>query len=154
MPDSTNQHGGCTCFALRKLTRTVTRLYDQQLAATGIKTTQYSLLRWIAHKPLPIAALAARMNTERTTLSRNLKPLIVAGWVVLKPGADPRQRIVTITASGRRVIESANEAWRQAQSTLEAAMGLDDVRDLHVRLDRALHQLNPLLEKHPDGLED
>ena len=154
MPDSTNRPVGCTCFALRKLTRTVTRLYDQQLAAAGIKTTQYSLLRWIAHKPLPIAALAARMNTERTTLSRNLKPLIDAGWVVLKPGTDPRQRIVTITASGRRVIDSANEAWRQAQSTLEAAMGLDDVRDLHVRLDRALHQLNPLLEKHPDGLED
>jgi DNA-binding MarR family transcriptional regulator len=154
MPDSTNRQIGCTCFALRKLTRTVTRLYDQHLAAAGIKTTQYSLLRWIEHKPLPIAALASRTNTERTTLSRNLKPLIDAGWVVLKPGDDPRQRIVTITASGRRVIESANLAWRSAQSKLEAAMGLDDVRDLHLRLDRALAQLNPLLDRPPDGPHD
>ena len=139
---------------LRKLTRTVTRLYDQHLAVAGIKTTQYSLLRWIAHEPVPIAALAARMNTERTTLSRNLKPLVDAGWVVLKPGADPRQRIPTITASGRKVIDSANQAWRHAQSKLEAAMGLDDVRDLHARLDRALIQLNPLLDRHVDALED
>ena len=153
MPDSLRSVG-CTCFTLRKLTRTVTRLYDQHLAAAGIKTTQYSLLRWIAHEPVPIALLAARMNTERTTLSRNLKPLIDAGWVMLKAGTDPRQRIATITASGREVIKSANQAWRQAQSKLEAAMGVDAVRDLHERLDRALTQLNPLLDEHVDALED
>src|SRR5512141_1390313 len=101
MPDS-GKNIGCTCFALRKVTRTVTRLYDQHLAAAGLKTTQFSLLRWIGHAPL-----AARTNMERTTLTRNLKPLIDAGWVVLKPGADARQRIVTITPAGRRVADAA-----------------------------------------------
>ena len=154
MPDSARPIG-CTCFTLRKLTRTVTRLYDQHLADAGLKTTQYSLLRWIAREPSPIAALSQRMNTERTTLSRNLKPLVDAGWVTIKPGADdPRQRIVTITASGRKVIESGTRAWRLAQSKLEAAMGVDAVRELHVRLDAALAQLNPLLEKSADALDD
>ena len=92
MPDST-RHVGCTCFALRKLTRTVTRIYDQHLAEAGIKTTQFSLLRWIAHEPVPIAVLAARMNTERTTLSRNLNPLIDAGWIVFKAGIDQRVQV-------------------------------------------------------------
>ncbi len=153
MPDSA-QTVGCTCFALRKLTRTVTRLYDQHLAEAGIKTTQYSLLRWIAREPVPIAALAARMNTERTTLTRNLKPLIDAGWVVLKPGRDARQRIATITPSGRRVIDSARNAWRTAQAKLEGALGTAAVLDLHARVDQALVLLNPLLERSTDELED
>ena len=46
MPDSGKQIG-CTCFELRKVARTVTRLYDQHLAAAGLRTTQFSLLRWI-----------------------------------------------------------------------------------------------------------
>jgi DNA-binding MarR family transcriptional regulator len=145
---------GCTCFTLRKLTRTVTRLYDQHLADAGIKTTQFSLLKWISHAPMPIGELASRMNTERTTLTRNLKPLIDAGWVGVKPGADPRQRIVSITGAGRTLIDSANIAWRTAQGKLEDALGADTVRDLHVRLDSALVKLNPLLDRHPDGLED
>jgi DNA-binding MarR family transcriptional regulator len=155
MPDSTNRQIGCTCVALRKLTRTVTRLYDQHLAAAGIKTTQYSLLRWIEHKPLPIAALASRTNTERTTLSRNLKPLIDAGWVVLKPGADARQRIVTITPAGRRVADAAVAAWQTAQAELERTLGADAVRALHAQLDATLAGIKPLLERTaPDGLDD
>jgi len=145
---------GCTCFALRKLTRTVTRLYDHELARAGIKTTQFSLLKWIAHRPLPIAVLAARMNTERTTLTRNLRPLIDAGWVELRAGTDARQRIATITPGGRRTIATAERAWRGAQDRLESALGLDAVRDLHARLDTALATLNPLLEATDDALED
>src|ERR1700752_822715 len=144
----------CTCFALRKLTRTVTRLYDMQLAAVGLKTTQYSLLRWISAESLPMAELAARTNTERTTLTRNLKPLVDAGWVELKPGADPRQKIVTITPAGRQTIAAAKDGWRKAQSQLESALGIDAVRDLHQKLDAALVKLNPLLEKNIHALDD
>ena len=153
MPDS-GKSVGCTCFALRKLTRTVTRLYDQHLAGAGIKTTQFSLLKWVSHAPLPIAGLARKMNTERTTLTRNLKPLIDAGWVTLKSGDDARQRIATITPAGRRTVEAASRAWREAQAKLEGALGINAVRDLHQRLEGALVQLNPLLERPPDGLDD
>ena len=145
---------GCTCFALRKLTRTVTRLYDHELARAGIKTTQFSLLKWIAHRPMPIAELAARTNTERTTLTRNLRPLVDAGWVRVRPGADARQRIATITPDGRRTIAAADHAWRTAQDRLEAALGLPAVRDLHERLDRALVTLNPLLADDDDAHDD
>jgi DNA-binding MarR family transcriptional regulator len=139
---------GCTCFSLRKLTRTVSRLYDQHLAAVGLKTTQYSLLKGIAHEAVPVAELAARLFTERTTLTRNLKPLIEAGWVELIPGADSRQRIVTITPQGRDTIKNARQAWRRAQSELEQALGMPAVRALHQQVDTALIQLTPLLEGH------
>jgi DNA-binding MarR family transcriptional regulator len=149
----TTQPVGCTCFTLRKLNRIVSRLYDQHMAVAGLKTTQYSLLKWVAAKPLPIAELAARMNTERTTLTRNLKPLIDAGWVVLKPGRDSRQRIATITPAGTQTIAAARAAWRAAQSQLESALGTTAVRDLHAQVDSALTRLTPLLERQDDGFE-
>ena len=138
---------GCTCFALRKLTRTVSRLYDQHLAVVGLKTTQYSLLKNVAQQALPVAELAARLSVERTTLTRNLKPLIDAGWVSLAGGADSRQRIVTITDAGSAKSRSARHAWQAAQAQLEKTIGMADVRALHALLDTALISLSPLLEE-------
>ena len=143
----------CTCAALRKLTRTVTRLYDAHLADAGLKTTQYSLLRTIAHETLPMAELARRLATERTTVTRNLKPLVDAGWVRLDAGADARQRIVAITPSGRDAIAAARAAWRRAQTALEDALGLDAVEALHAQAEAALVTLIPLVERTPNVAE-
>lgn len=134
----------CTCFALRKLSRTVSRFYDWHLGAAGLKTTQYSLLRSIAFEPLPVAALAARLSIERTTLTRNLKPLIDAGWVVLEPGNDARQKIVVITPAGRKAIDAATQAWQRAQSALDAALGRRAILDLHRMVAATLEKLTPL----------
>ncbi|MEO8134577.1 MAG: MarR family winged helix-turn-helix transcriptional regulator [Betaproteobacteria bacterium] len=153
MPDPLRSNPGCTCFSLRRLTRTVTRLYDLHLSAAGIKTTQYSLLRTVAHAPVPIAVLATRLATERTTITRNLRPLIDAGLIVLEQGEDSRQRIVTITAAGREVIKAGSLAWRHAQTELERTLGVDAVRALHLQLDSALRQLTPLLESRSHAVE-
>ena len=154
MPDTIEKSLGCTCFKLRKLTRTMSRLYDQHMAAVGLKTTQYSVLVNAAREPLPVAELAERLGTERTTLTRNLKPLIEAQWITLEAGADSRQRIVTITAAGRAKLAQAYVAWRAAQSALEDLLGIATVRALHVQLDATLNQLTPLIEElhhaHPD----
>jgi DNA-binding MarR family transcriptional regulator len=154
MTTATQPALGCTCFKLRKLTRTMSRLYDQHLAAAGLKTTQYSVLANAAREALPVAALAERLGAERTTLTRNLKPLLEAGWIALLPGADSRQRIVTITDDGRAKLASAYGHWRAAQTEFENLMGLDAVRELHGRLDATLAQVTPLIEDlnhaHPD----
>lgn len=144
----------CTCFALRRLTRTVSRLYDLHLAKAGLKTTQYSLLRSIAYQPQPMSILAARLCTERTTLTRTLKPLLEAGHVKLTSGADARQRIVTITDRGRAAIETARLAWKGAQAELERTLGVDTVRALHEQADSALNRLTPLLEGLPHAHDD
>ena len=143
----------CTCAALRRLTRTVTRLYDSHLAEAGMKTTQYSLLRTIAQESLPMAELARRLSTERTTLTRNLRPLIDAGWVGLEPGADARQRIVVIAQPGRDAIAAARAAWRRAQTALEATLGRANVEELQRNAEQALATLTPLVERTPDVVE-
>jgi len=139
---------GCTCFKLRKATRALSRLYDHHMAAHGLKTTQYSLLVNVARKALPVAELAERIGADRTTMTRNLKPLIDAGWIELKAGQDSRQRIVTITEAGLAKIDTAANGWRAAQAELEQLLGRDAVRALHVQLDDTMSQLTTLLEKH------
>lgn len=137
---------GCTCFKLRKLTRAMSRLYDQHMAAVGLKTTQYSLLINAARAPLPVAELAERLGMERTTLTRNLKPLLDAGWIELRAGRDSRQRIVTVTGSGLDKVKQAYVAWCGAQQAFEALIGRDAVRALHAQLESTMTQLTPLIE--------
>ncbi len=138
---------GCTCFRLRKLTRTVSRLYDQHMATVGLKTTQYSLLKNIARQSRPVSELADLLAIERTTLTRNLKVLVDAQWVTLAHGADNRQRIVSITEAGRAKISAARAAWRLAQTELEDTLGISSVHALTALLDSALVDLTPLLKE-------
>jgi DNA-binding MarR family transcriptional regulator len=138
---------GCTCFKLRKVARAISRLYDHHLASVGLKTTQYSVLVNASRTALPVAELAEQLGLERTTLTRNLKPLADAGWVELKPGADSRQRIVTITDAGRAKVKEAYVVWRRAQSEFETLMGRGTVRALHQQLETTMTQLTPLLEE-------
>lgn len=154
MTDLIEKPLGCTCFKLRKLTRAMSRLYDQHLAAAGLKTTQYSVLANAARAALPVAALAECLGTERTTLTRNLKPLLEAGWVELLPGADSRQRIVTITGAGRAKLAAAYRHWRAAQTEFENLVGADAVRELHGRLDATLAQVSPLTEDRNHADQD
>ena len=149
MTDPLDKPLGCTCFKLRKLTRAVSRLYDQHMAAVGLKTTQYSVLSHAARTPLPVAELAERLGMERTTLTRNLKPLLEAGWIALRPGADSRQRIVTITADGLEKVKQSYPVWRGAQSAFEALVGREAVRALHGQLETTMTQLTPLIEERP-----
>ena len=146
MTDLIEKPLGCTCFKLRKLTRAMSRLYDQHMASVGLKTTQYSVLANAAKAALPVAELAETLGLERTTLTRNLKPLLDAGWLELKPGADSRQRIVTITGPGREMLKTAYVAWRRAQTEFETLMGRDAVRVLHQQLETTMTHLTPLLE--------
>ena len=101
MESDAPQPQGCTNFKLRQLLRSVSRLYDAEIAQAGLKGSQYSLLSHVlALGPIAPSALAERMGMDASTLTRNLRPLIDRGWVLQGPGADARSRLVTITPAG------------------------------------------------------
>lgn len=134
---------GCTCFRLRKLTRRVTQHYDAHLARAGLRITQFSVLGVLLHGgSLSVSELAARLEMDRTTLSRNLGPLQAAGWVEVGAGQDARSRAVQITAAGRDTWHRAKPHWRQAQDALNQVLGLEQVAGLHVLLDDSLARLH------------
>ena len=141
---------GCTCFRLRQLTRRVTQHYDSHLARAGLRVTQFSLLGMLLHtEPLTLSELAARMEMDRTTLTRNLGPLQSAGWVAVTPGKDARSRSVLITGAGRAAWDKAKPHWRQAQNELNVALGAENVSGLHGVLDDSLARFHLALDETP-----
>jgi len=116
----------CVCMNLRRASRAITRIYDRALEPSGLKVTQYSLLKNIeAYGPLNVSALAGLVALDRTTLVRNLKPLESAGLVEEVEGCDPRERQLGVTGLGRETIEVALPLWKQAQRQMSEQLGAD-----------------------------
>ena len=122
----------CVCVNLRRLARATTQLYDQALAASGIKVTQYSLLCAIEREqPVAISALAAEVELDRTTLARNLAPLQRDGLIELSAVVtDKRVTEVTLTRQGRAVIARARPQWERAQQQVSQKIGAERVQML------------------------
>lgn len=135
---------GCTHLQLRQLMRRVAQHYDAELARAGLKTTQYSLLTVVDRTgPLQPGALARTLGLQASTLTRNLKPLVAAGLLVLGPGPDARSRLVAITPAGRARRAEAKRAWKGAQLELNRVLGLERVTALHVLIQESLSLLDP-----------
>lgn len=139
---------GCTCARLRRLTRRITAVYDRELAAAGLRVTQYSLLsvlkRAAGADGMPVTELAARMDMDRTTLTRNLKPLVDQGHAALAPDAqDRRVRRALLTAQGLKALEAARPHWLRAQQEVNRTLGEGTVADLHHWLDEVTPAFRP-----------
>ncbi len=133
---------GCTNFRLRQLMRRVAHLYDLEMARVGLKTTQFSLLSHVLKLgPLRPGDLARTMKVGASTLTRNLKPLIDAGWLELSAGSDARSRSVRITAAGQAKREEARHRWKAAQDKLNQLLGLERVLALHGLIGESLQLL-------------
>jgi DNA-binding MarR family transcriptional regulator len=136
---------GCTNFQLRQLMRRVAQHYDLEMSHAGLKTTQYSLLSHVLKLgPIRPGELAVTMTMEPSTLTRNLKPLLVAGWVELTPDADGRSRRATITAAGRLKRAEAQRCWKAAQGSLNQTLGIERVVALHALMQESLELLKPV----------
>ena len=139
---------GCTNLKLRQLMRRVAQHYDAEVGKTGLKGTQYSLLSHVYKLgPIRPGDLARAMKVEASTLTRNLKPLITAGWLSLDAGADGRSRLVTITDAGRDKRQEAQRRWRVAQEGINTTLGVQRVVDLHALIDDCMHLLSPVPEE-------
>jgi DNA-binding MarR family transcriptional regulator len=133
---------GCTNAKLRQVARLMTQHYEQYMLESGVRITQYSLLSTIHYlgRATP-SDLARAMHMDNSTLTRNLRLMIEAGWVKQGPGADSRSRQVELTGKGLAVRQLASKEWRQAQDALNKKLGLAQVALLHQLLDNSLEKL-------------
>ena len=133
---------GCTNLRLRQLMRRVAQHYDVEMARAGLKTTQYSLLSHVLKLgPVRPGDLAKSMKVSASTLTRNLKPLIDAGWVALAAGSDARSRSVAITEAGHSKRDEARRHWKVAQESLNTVLGAGRVLALHALINESLELL-------------
>jgi DNA-binding MarR family transcriptional regulator len=113
----------CLCGALREATRGVSRLYDEELRGVGLRSTQYSLLRRLGSAgEVRQRDLGGLTCLDETTLTRNLRPLIDAGWVAIRAGEDRREKLVRLTDAGAAKLREALPAWERAQERLRSRL--------------------------------
>jgi len=143
---------GCTNLKLRQLLRRVAQLYDAEMGKSGLKTTQYSLLSYVCKLgPIRSVDLARALKVSPSTLSRNLQPLVAAGWLAIEPGDDARSRKVVATDAGRDKRQEAQRRWRVAQEQLNATLGPQRVLALHALIDECSERLAPADQGEDDG---
>src|SRR3954452_14203375 len=114
----------CMCHKTRMAARVITRAYDDALRPTGLRATQVSVLAAVgAQGALSIKSLADFLGMDRTTLTRNLRPLESREYVVLAPEQRHRSRMLTLTASGNAALLEALPLWEAAQRTMKRRLG-------------------------------
>ena len=114
----------CACFNFRRTSRAVTQFYDEILQPCGLRSTQLViLLAAAAVETASLARLARELVLDRSTLTRNLKPLEKQGLIEIAPGRDKRTRLVVVTAVGHRAIMGAVPYWQEAQDRFVSQLG-------------------------------
>jgi DNA-binding MarR family transcriptional regulator len=119
------QPQNCNCLAIRQAARHVAQFYDRELAAVGLRNTQFSILANVSRLgPATINALARRLGMDRTTLGREILPLERDGLLKVDPSpTDGRAKQVRLTKIGDRRFKAALAKWSQAQAQFETKFG-------------------------------
>lgn len=121
----------CVCINLRRMSRTISQIYDDALAPSGLKITQFCLLRAIDRLgPSTVGALADDQELDRTTLTRNLALLERDGLIEQSPGADKRTSLARLTRAGSAAITRALPHWEHVQGELRRALGAQTLAQL------------------------
>jgi DNA-binding MarR family transcriptional regulator len=132
----------CLCATVRRAGRLLTRRYEDALRPAGVTVPQFELMMTL--RALTVAGavnqskLAQLLETDQTTLSRNLKLLLQQRWIEMaKDDHDARRRAYRLTTLGLAVLEVAQRCWRQVHEETERLLGVPMV-ELWPSLDRIL----------------
>jgi DNA-binding MarR family transcriptional regulator len=114
----------CGCANLRRATRIVTRMYNQELRETGLELTQFTLLMALdLTGEITQGNLGELLALDTTTLTRMLRLMTKRRWIGVKAGEDRRQRLLCLTRSGRQKLQEAWPHWERAQNRLRKSSG-------------------------------
>jgi DNA-binding MarR family transcriptional regulator len=129
--------------AMRKASRRLTQLYDNALGASGLRSTQYTILAEVERrsgKPPTMAELAEALVMDRSALGHNLRPLERDGFVTLEASSkDRRRRHVIMTARGRVKLREARRLWKTAQDRFAEVFGAGKAARLRATLLEIAH---------------
>jgi DNA-binding MarR family transcriptional regulator len=118
----------CMCLHVQRAARTVARRFDDALRPLGLTNGQFSLLTSLNRpEPARMAAIAALLTMDRTTLTAALKPLERGGLVeVAVDPADRRSRMLTLTRPGRSLLATALPIWKRTHAQVERLLAGSD----------------------------
>lgn len=116
----------CACSQVRRTARKLSLVYDHALSEVGLTVTQYAVLVNVARaRQVSRTALAASLGMDRTTLTRNLRPLERAKLIVKAPSKDRRERLLCLSADGERKLRASYAIWESVQSEFVRKLGAE-----------------------------
>ena len=132
----------CHCITMRRATNAITDYYDRALVGMGVSTSQFSLLINLSRLgEASTSELAEYVNLERSTLVRNLKPLMEKGFIVDLAKEGARNHRYTLSAEGQELVKKCLPVWEQAQKDIKVYLGEENI-DLFMELLYKLQELN------------
>lgn len=121
----------CACANLRRASRVVTQIYDEELRPTGLRATQFTLLQALKLADgVSQGQLGELLGMDSTTLTRTLALLGRKGCIRAERGEDRRQVRLGLTAEGDRQYRRALAHWQSAQARLRRALGAAELECL------------------------
>lgn len=132
----------CCCFNMRKVMRAVTQYYDRYLEQSGIRSTQFTLLVALASTSAKtLTDIAESLVMDRTTLTRNLKPLANMELIMTVHTTDKRSKAYTLTEKGKELVKTCVPLWQSAQSSVINGIGSENYNEIVARLEKLLNML-------------
>jgi len=127
----------CNNATLRRAARSLGRFYDDALAPSGLKGTQFGLLFQIQISSEPaMGTIAEALIMDLSALGHTLKPLIRDGYVETFADKDDRRvKRVRLTPQGNVKLDEAIRLWSAAQQQFEDKVGAEQAAKLRAALD-------------------
>ena len=136
--------GECPGIRIRQASRVLTRVYDEALRPLGVQSSQLSVLVAVAmfgEDGAMLGSVANALAMERTTLTRNVRPLERTGLLrVARSPDDARTRVIVLTRAGERLIESSYPLWERVTTRLRASLGAKNMTSLRAGLTEVVAQ--------------
>lgn len=136
--------GACACSQLRRTARVASAVYDRFLAPVGLTVTQYAILVNVGRADrIRRTDLAQRLGMERTTLTRNLRPLERKKLIKTMAGEDRRERLIQLTTTGLKRLAESHPLWEDAQRYVIGELGEQGLAQLRAALTTVSDRLTP-----------
>ena len=112
--------GICHCTNMRQISRKITNIYDEFLKPSNLNVTQYSLLSNLKRvQPIKMNDFSKVVKLDRTTLVRNLKPLINLSLIEIKSIDKSKAQLLELSQKGIELQNEGYKYWQKAQEYIE-----------------------------------
>lgn len=129
----------CCCFNMRKVMRAVTQFFDRYLEPVELRSTQLTLLIALsAIHAKTLTEIAENLVMDRTTLTRNLKPLEKLELITTIQPIDKRSKAYVLTEKGKLLVAKAIPLWEEAQNSIVHTLGAEKYNHILKELENVL----------------
>jgi DNA-binding MarR family transcriptional regulator len=124
VPGHSLDPAACVFRHVARTSRAVTSVYDATFAPLELTAGQFDLMMTLHQAgPQTVGNLAKLAAMDASTVPRAIKPLTDRDMITVRQGEDRRQRIIALTAAGRKRVLRAAVAWEKAQRAVVKEFG-------------------------------